>query len=188
MRSVDIDKVPQAVREKAARVKLLLMDVDGVLTEGKLYYFPSSDGKPTEFKGFSSQDGAGFHFLNLCGIKSGVISGRESQAVTERARMLRITYVYQGYLEKEGVYEEILNKEGVTDEEVGFIGDDFPDYPLLKRCGFAVAVGNARDELKERAHYVTTACGGDGAVREAIEVILKSNGQWDKVLEKFGLK
>lgn len=185
-RSVDLSLLSDEVKKRASRVKLVLMDVDGVLTDGTLYYFPGPDGKPTEFKGFNSQDGAGLHFLNLCGIKTGVISGRDSQAVNERARILKITYIYQGYLEKESIYEEILCKEGVDDDEVCFIGDDFPDYPLLKRCGFAVAVGNARQELKDRAHYVTEAYGGDGAVREAIEVILKSSGKWDKVLTKFG--
>lgn len=171
---------------KASRIKLILMDVDGVLTDGLLYYFPGPSFNPTEFKGFSSQDGAGFHFLNYCGIKSGVISGRESPAVTERARILKISYVYQGYLEKEAIYEEVLEKEKLSDESVAFIGDDFPDFPLMKRSGFSVAVGNARPELKERADYVTTACGGDGAVREAVEIILRASGNWQKILDKFG--
>jgi len=174
------------VMARAAKVKLVLMDVDGVLTNGNLFYFPGPDGKPTEFKSFNSQDGAGIHCLNLVGIKSGVISGRDSQAVTERARILKISYVYQGYLEKEAVYEEILKKENLTDESVAFIGDDFPDYPLLKRCGFAVAVGNARPELIERAHYVTRAHGGDGAVREVAELIIRARGEWPLVMKKFG--
>ncbi len=185
-KSVNLEDLSVEVKNRAGQIKLLLMDVDGVLTDGSLYYFPGPDGKPTEFKGFNSQDGAGFHCLHYCGIKSGVISGRDSQAVNERARILKISHVYQGFLEKESVYEEILSKENLSDESVAFIGDDFPDYPLMKRCGFAVAVANARDELKERAHYVSRARGGDGAVRETIEVILKAQGLWDKVLKKFG--
>ena len=174
-----------AATARAAKVKLILMDVDGVLTNGNLFYFPGPDGKPTEFKSFNSQDGAGIHCLNLVGIKTGVISGRDSQAVTERARILKISYVYQGFLEKEAVYEEILKKENLTDEDVAFIGDDFPDYICLKRCGFAVAVGNARPELIERAHYVTQARGGEGAVREVAEFVIRARGEWDMVLKKF---
>ncbi|MBU6454262.1 MAG: HAD hydrolase family protein [Cyanobacteria bacterium REEB67] len=173
---------------RAAKVKLILMDVDGVLTNGNLFYFPGPDGKPTEFKSFNSQDGAGIHCLNLVGINTGVISGRDSQAVVERARILNIKYVYQGYLEKEAVYEEILQKEGLEDDSVCFIGDDFPDYVLLKRCGLAVAVGNARPELIARAHYTTKANGGDGAVREVAELVIRARGEWDKVLKKFGFE
>ncbi|MBS1988935.1 MAG: HAD hydrolase family protein [Cyanobacteria bacterium SZAS LIN-3] len=178
--------VKDSVMARAAKVKLILMDVDGVLTNGNLYYFPGPDGKPTEFKSFNSQDGAGIHCLNLVGIKTGVISGRDSQAVTERARILKMTYVYQGHLEKEGIYEEILKKENLEDESVAFIGDDFPDYVILKRCGFAVAVGNARPELIERAHYVTKANGGEGAVREVAELVIRARGEWPLVLKKFG--
>lgn len=178
--------IKDEVMARAAKIKLILMDVDGVLTNGNLYYFPGPDGKPTEFKSFNSQDGCGIHCLNLVGITTGVISGRDSQAVTERARILNMTHVYQGHLEKESVYEEILAKENLKDESVAFIGDDFPDYPLLKRCGLAVAVGNARPELIERAHYVTTANGGEGAVREVAELVIRARGDWDKVLKKFG--
>jgi 3-deoxy-D-manno-octulosonate 8-phosphate phosphatase (KDO 8-P phosphatase) len=170
---------------RAAKIKLILMDVDGVLTNGNLFYFPGPDGKPVEFKSFNSQDGAGIHCLNLVGINTGVISGRDSQAVVERARILNIKYVYQGFLEKEATYEEILAKEGLTDESVCFIGDDFPDFILIKRAGLGVAVGNARPELKERAHYTTKANGGDGAVREVAELVIRARGEWDKVLKKF---
>ncbi len=180
-------QVSAAVKAKASGIKLVLMDVDGVLTDGKLYYIPGPDGNPAELKGFNSQDGAGLHFLNWSGIKSGVISGRESIAVTERARILNMTYVYQGFLDKVASYEEILAKEGLTDESVAFIGDDFPDYPLLKRCGFSVAVGDARDELKSRVDYVTKANGGQGAVREVAEIILQSQGLWQKMLDKYGI-
>lgn len=178
--------VREEIITRAAKIKLVLMDVDGVLTDGKLYYFPGPDGKPTEFKGFNSQDGAGIHFLNQCGLKTGIISGRDSQAVTERARILNIAYVYQGFLEKVPSYEEILAKENLTDESVAFIGDDFPDFPLIKRCGLGVAVGDARPELKEHAHFVTRAHGGHGAVREVAELILRANGKWSEVLSRYG--
>lgn len=175
------------IKARAARIKLVLMDVDGVLTDGKLYYVPGPDGQPAEFKGFNSQDGAGLHFLHWSGIKSGVISGRQSLAVTERARILNITYVYQGFLEKVPTYEEILAKEKLTDESVCFIGDDFPDFPLLKRAGLSIAVGDARPELRERVHYVTRANGGQGAVREAVELILRAQGHWQRMLDKYGI-
>lgn len=176
----------EELTERASKIKLLLMDVDGVLTEGKLYYADGADGKACEIKGFNSQDGVGFHMLNACGIKTGVISGRESVGVIERAKTLKISHVYQGFLEKVASYEEILAKENLTDESVAFIGDDFTDFPLMKRCGFSIAVKNARPELKERAHYVTSVEGGQGAVREVVELILKSQGLWEKVLKKYG--
>lgn len=190
----DIAAVSEEVRARAAKIKLVLMDVDGVLTEGKLYYFPGPDpiGFVDETKGFNSQDGCGFHLLHHCGLKTGLISGRESKGVVERAKILKIAHVYQGFLEKNAIYEEILAKENasgyaVTDENVAYIGDDFPDFPLIKRAGFGVAVQNARPEIKAAAHYVTAACGGDGAVREVFELILKSQGLWARALSKYGL-
>jgi len=173
--------------ERLKKIKVLLMDVDGVLTDGRLFYLPDAQGKAVEFKGFNSQDGLGFHFLNTVGIKTGVISGRESPATVERARILQMTYVYQGHLEKEGGYNEVLEKAQVTSDEVAFIGDDFTDVPLIKRSGLGCCVGNARPELKKVAHYVANADGGQGAVREIIEAILRAQGKWNMILEKFGL-
>src|ERR1700729_155164 len=118
------------IAERLRRIKVLLMDVDGVLTDGRLFYFPGANGKPVEFKGFNTQDGLGFHFLNSVGIKTGVISGRESPATVERARILKMSFVYQGLLEKDGAYEEVLQKAGVTSDEVAYIGDDFTDVSL----------------------------------------------------------
>lgn len=174
-----------AARMRAARIRLLLMDCDGVLTDGKMYYFPDSSGKAVEFKGFNSHDGLGFHILNRHGIKSGVISGLDSPALTERARILKIAYVYQGRLSKEGAWHEILGHAKVTEEETAFIGDDFSDVPLLRRAGLACAVANARDEVKMTCHFVTKARGGEGAVREVVELILKSQGLWPDVLAHF---
>jgi len=175
------------VVERLRRIKVLLMDVDGVLTDGRLFYLPGVDGKPVEFKAFNSQDGLGFHFLNAVGIKTGVISGRDSPATTERARILKMSYVYQGLLEKEGAYEEVLQKANVTSEEVAFIGDDFTDVPLMLRSGLGCCVGNARPELKKVAHIVASSNGGAGAVREIIEMILVAQHKWPAVLEKYKL-
>jgi 3-deoxy-D-manno-octulosonate 8-phosphate phosphatase (KDO 8-P phosphatase) len=175
------------VKERMGKIKVLLMDVDGVLTDGRLFYLPGADGKPVEFKGFNSHDGLGFHFLNSVGIKTGVISGRESPATVERARILKMSYVYQGLLEKEGAYGEVLQKAKVTAEEVAYIGDDFTDVPLMLKSGLGCCVGDARQELKDVAHFVTKAPGGHGAVREVIELILKAQDKWDGVLEKYGL-
>lgn len=179
--------VCEDVRKRASKIKLILMDVDGVLTDGKLFYFPGPDGKATEFKGFSSQDGLGFHMLHWSGIKTGLISGRDSPAVTERASILKITYVYQGFLEKIATYEEILKKENLTDERVAFIGDDFTDFPLIKRSGLGVCVADGRPEMQARADYVTTAIGGSGALREVAELVLKSSGLWQPMLAKYQL-
>lgn len=179
--------VSEAVWRQAAKLKLLLMDVDGVLTDGRLYYFPGASGEMFESKGFHSQDGLGLHFLNQAGLITGVISGRESPGVVERARILKMTYVYQGLLDKEGAYEEILKDAAVGEEEVGFIGDDFTDVPLMRRSGLAIAVANARPEVRSAAQYVTAAKGGAGAVREAVELILKAQRRWEEVLARYGL-
>lgn len=175
------------VTERLKRIKVLLMDVDGVLTDGRLFYLPGADGKMVEFKSFNSQDGLGFFMLNQFGIKTGVISGRESPAVVERGRILKFSYIYQGHLEKTKSWMEVLEKAGVTDDEVAYIGDDFPDVPLMRRAGVACAVGNARPELKAIAHIVTKAYGGEGAAREVIELILKAQGKWAEALARFEL-
>jgi len=175
------------IKNRAANIKLLLMDVDGVFTDGTLYYFPGPDGKVVEFKGFNSHDGLGFHMLHDAGLKSGLISGRESPAVVERAKILNIAYVYQGHLEKEASYNEILKDAKLKEEQVAFIGDDFTDAPLMVRSGLSIAVANARQELRAMAHYTTEAPGGDGAVREVIELLLKSQNLWQGVLEKYKL-
>ena len=179
--------VPKDVIERAAKIKLLLMDVDGVLTDGTIFYVKGAEADATEFKGFNSQDGLGMHFLNSVGIKTGVISGRESPSVTKRAQILKMSYVYQGHLEKMSIYEEILGLAGVKDEEVAFVGDDFTDAPLMKRVGLACAVADARPELFSVVHFVTHARGGKGAIREIIEIILKAQKKWDSVLSTYGL-
>lgn len=177
----------QQLLERARRVKLILMDVDGVLTDGTIFYTAGPDGKPCEFKGFNSQDGLGFHFLNQCGITTGVISGRDSIAVTERARILGIKYVYQGFLDKIATYEQVLTQAGITAQETVFIGDDFTDWPLMDRSAIGVAVANARPELLQGADYITRVRGGDGALREIAEIVIKAQDKWHLVLDKYGI-
>jgi 3-deoxy-D-manno-octulosonate 8-phosphate phosphatase (KDO 8-P phosphatase) len=174
------------VKQRASRIKLLLMDVDGVLTNGKLHHFPDAQGNMIETKGFDSQDGIGLQWLQWKGIRTGVISGRESLATTERARQTKIDYVYQGHIEKIPIFEEIIAKAKVEPDEVAYMGDDLTDLVVMKRVGFAIAVANARPELLKAAHYVTKKAGGDGAVREAIELILEAKGVWGEILEKYG--
>ena len=173
------------IRERAARVKLLLMDVDGVLTDGKLYNVPGPDGQMVESKGFDSQDGIGLQWLNWNGIRTGVISGRQSPATVERARQVKMAYVYQGHIEKIPILDEILADAKLTPEEVAYIGDDFTDTVIMHRVGFAIAVANARAEVKSQAHYVTAATGGEGAVREVVEMLLKAQGLWSGILKRY---
>jgi 3-deoxy-D-manno-octulosonate 8-phosphate phosphatase (KDO 8-P phosphatase) len=170
---------------RAAKIKLLLMDVDGVLTNGKLYHFPDAKGNMVETKGFDSQDGIGLTWMQWKGFRTGVISGRESLGTAERARQLKINYVYQGHIEKIPVLEEIMADGKFQPDEVAYIGDDFTDIVIMHRVGLAVAVANARPEVKREAHYVTAASGGDGAVREVVELILNATGHWDEIREKY---
>ena len=173
------------VIERAKNIKLLLMDVDGVLTYGKTYYLPLPDGNAYETKGFDSQDGLGFHFLKDAGIEAGFISGRKSQAVEERAKNMYVKYVSQGNLHKLKEYEDILKQAGLQDDQVAHIGDDFTDVPLMRRVGLACAVANARAEVKPYAHFISQAPGGEGGVREVIELILKAQNKWQMILDKY---
>jgi 3-deoxy-D-manno-octulosonate 8-phosphate phosphatase (KDO 8-P phosphatase) len=170
---------------RAAKTRLLLMDVDGVLTDGRLFTFPGPDGKPVEFKGFDSQDGIALQWLNWYGIKTGVISGRVSPGTEERARQTKMTYVYQGHIEKIPILEEIMKDAGVTKEEVTYAGDDLTDIVVMRRVGLAVAVANARPEVARAAHYVTKATGGSGAIREVVELILQAQGKWPELMKKY---
>jgi 3-deoxy-D-manno-octulosonate 8-phosphate phosphatase (KDO 8-P phosphatase) len=178
---------PKLLLRHAKRIRLLLSDVDGVLTNATLTYVPDGKGGIVEAKGFNSQDGMGFRWLQEAGILAGWISGRESPGVVARAQILQISYLYQNHLSKVGPYEEILEKANVVDEEVCYMGDDLTDSPLLARVGLAVAVANAVPEVKKQAHYVTRAAGGNGAAREVIEILLKAQGHWDPILRKYGL-
>lgn len=174
-----------SVQARAAAVKLLLMDVDGVLTDGKLYNVPDSLGNMVETKGFDSQDGIALQWLFREGIRTGVISGRISPATAERARQCKMAYVYQGHTEKIPIFEEILADAKVDPQDVAYVGDDVTDVVVMRRVGFAVAVANARPEVKRHAHFVTQSSGGQGAVREVIELILQAQDRWSGVLRHY---
>tara|TARA_B100000686_G_scaffold355032_1_gene469248 strand:+ start:2372 stop:2914 length:543 start_codon:yes stop_codon:yes gene_type:complete len=176
------------VKEKAAKIRLLLMDVDGVWTDGNLFYVPGPGGEMVEAKQSNAQDGMGLRWAHASGLESGLISGRDSPGVTHRAEMLGITYIYQGYLEKIPPYEEICRAASVSDDQVAYLGDDLTDIPLIDRVGLGVAVANARPEVKKCADYTTQTPGGSGAIREVIELIMRSRGTWEQILDKYGVR
>jgi 3-deoxy-D-manno-octulosonate 8-phosphate phosphatase (KDO 8-P phosphatase) len=171
--------------ERAARIKLLLMDVDGVLTDGHLINVPGPDGKMVETKAFDSQDGIALQWLSWNNIACGVISGRVSPATEERARQVKMTYVYQGHIEKIPILEEIAAKSGIPLAEIAYAGDDLTDVVVMRRVGLAIATANARPEVKRVAHYVTAAAGGAGAIREVAELLLQAHGRWSDILKKY---
>ncbi len=173
------------ITELASKIRLLLMDVDGVLTDGKLYNVPAPDGSMAETKGFDSQDGIALQWLAGLGIVTGLISGRNSPATVERAKQCKFKYVYQGHTEKIPILQEIMADAAVAPAEVAYIGDDFTDVVVMRRVGLAAAPANARPEVKRVAHYVTTAQGGQGAVREVIELVLKAQGRWSEILKHY---
>src|SRR3954453_2653463 len=161
------------------------MDVDGVLTDGRLYNVPDESGKMAETKGFDSQDGIALQWCNWYGIRTGVISGRLSPATEERARQCKMAWVYQGHIEKIPILEEILRESGADPRTVAYIGDDLTDVVIMRRVGLAIATANARPEVKRAAMHTLQACGGSGAVREAVELILHAQGKWDEILRKY---
>jgi 3-deoxy-D-manno-octulosonate 8-phosphate phosphatase (KDO 8-P phosphatase) len=177
--------INEETMRKAARIRLLLMDVDGVMTDGGLINVPGPDGKMWETKKFDSQDGIALQWLSWYGIRKGLISGRVSPATDERARQCRFDYIYQGHIEKIPILEEILRESGVAPEETAFIGDDLTDIVVMRRVGMGFAVGNAREEVKRAATHVTNAIGGTGAVREVCELILQAQGHWPAILAKY---
>ena len=173
------------IQQRAARVRLFLMDVDGVLTDGRLLYVPGPDGKPVESKAFDSQDGIALQWLSWHGIDTGVISGRLSPATEERARQVKMRYVYQGHIEKIPILDEIRASSGLQPEQIAYAGDDLTDLVVMRRVGLAIATANARPEVKRAAHYVTQARGGSGAVREICELLLEAHGRWPDILKKY---
>jgi 3-deoxy-D-manno-octulosonate 8-phosphate phosphatase (KDO 8-P phosphatase) len=175
------------VFSKAALVRLLLMDVDGVLTNGKLYNVPDPQGQMVETKAFDSQDGISLQWLNWKGIQTGIISGRISPATEERARQCNMAYIYQGHIEKIPILEEILRDAKIDGSQVAYVGDDLTDVVIMHRVGLAVATANARPEVKAAAHYVTQASGGEGAVREVVEILLKAQNLWPEILKHYEL-
>ena len=195
-------------RSRAKKIKLLLFDVDGVLTDGKLFFFPMPEGAKLstqsaaakhsgqggfglasetviEVKGFHAHDGTAISLARLAGLKTGLITKRISETVALRARDLKLDYVYQGIQDKLGTFKQILAQAGMSAEEACFVGDDVIDLPVMWNCGFAAAVANAREQVKRDAHYISKHSGGDGAVRDVIEFILKAQGKWTKVVSDY---
>ncbi len=165
--------------KQARRIKLLLLDVDGVLTDGKIYL----DDEGRETKAFDIHDGHGITLLHRAGIQVGIISGRSSRSVEIRAKQLSIQEIHQGVADKVKVYEEILKRYHLKDEEVAYMGDDLVDLPLLRRVGFSVVVANAHESVKKNVDWVTKKEGGAGAVREVVDHLLKSQGKWSEFVE-----
>jgi len=166
---------------KILKIKLILMDVDGVLTDGSIYYTEHGD----EMKVFNVQDGLGIRIARLAGLKMGLITGRESHVLQRRAEELQFDVIIQGALNKLPSYERIKQQFALADDEIAYIGDDLLDMPVLKRVGFSIAVANARDEVKALCDYVTVAAGGHGAVREVIDKILKRQDKFYDLLEQL---
>jgi 3-deoxy-D-manno-octulosonate 8-phosphate phosphatase (KDO 8-P phosphatase) len=169
------------IQSRAARIKLFLMDCDGVMTDARIWILENGEDQ----KAFNTRDGLGLELLHRAGIKSGVISGRVSSALTRRAEILGMSYVRQNCQDKEQAFAEIVADAGLTNEEVAFAGDDLTDVPLMLQSGLAIAVADAVLETREHAHYITQARGGHGAVREAIELILKAQGRWDALVRRY---
>jgi len=193
---------------RAKKIKLLLFDVDGVLTDGKLFIFPAPAGAQQsvleqsakhggsggfglhsqsliEAKGFHAHDGTAISLARAAGIETGLITKRISETVALRARDLKLKYVHQGIQDKKTAFEKILKEEGISASEAAFVGDDVIDLPVMWNCGFAIAVANARAEVKKDAHYVTPNSGGNGALRDAVEYILKAQGKWKQTVEDY---
>src|SRR5208337_3832827 len=195
--------------ERAKKIKLMLFDVDGVMTDGTIFLFPAPGGAAgqgthehrerladaggfgitshdvIEAKGFNAHDGTGFSLARLGGLKTGLITKRISETVALRARDLKIEYVYQGQQDKPAAFYEILQKEGLKPEQVCYIGDDVIDLPVMRLCGLAIAVKNSRPEVLREAHYVTPHEGGHGAVRDAIEYVLRAQGTLERVIDEY---
>ena len=179
-------KISAATRQsRLKKIRLVLTDIDGVLTAGTIYHFVDTAGELVEFKGIHAQDSIALAWLAESGIPTGVISGRVSKGTDARLRMLKVKHIYQHRLDKAAVFAEILKSEGLAADQALYLGDDIPDLAVLTRAGLAVAPANSRPEVKAAAHWVTTARGGDGAFREVTEALLKSQGLWAAILEKY---
>lgn len=171
------------MNERLKDIRLLLLDVDGVLTDGGIIY----DGNGLETKVFNVRDGHGIKMLQRCGIKVGIITGRTSVVVDIRAKELGIDLLYQGALKKLAVYDEIRHRTGLSDSQIAYIGDDIIDVPVMRRVAFAAAPSDGLAETRKVAHYVTSCSGGRGAVREVCDLIIKGRGLWDEVERRYEL-
>jgi len=194
--------------ERARKIKLVIFDVDGVMTDGTIFLFPAggTSGSSTqehrdkmadkvgfgissstmlEAKGFNAHDGTGFSLARLGGLKAAIITKRISETVALRARDLRIEHVYQGRQDKVSAFNEILEKEHLRPEQIAYVGDDIIDLPVMRLCGLSIAVKNSRPEVLREAHYTTQHEGGKGAVRDAIEYILRAQGTLERVIDDY---
>ena len=167
--------------ERAKQIKLLILDCDGVLTDGRILITAEGD----EMKAFDVRDGHGIVMLHRAGLRTAIISGRQSAVVQRRAKELGIAHVHEMAWVKIEPYQKILAEEGLDDTQVCYVGDDVVDIPLLRRAGLAIAVADAVAEVKGYSHYVTKASGGRGAVREVIELLLKAQGKWDDLMLRY---
>lgn len=177
-------KIPLKLARRAKQILVLLMDVDGTLTDGSVTLASQSDGSALEIKTFDAHDGQGLTLAVSAGLRTGVITGRSSPALRRRCKELDVEFVYEKQGHKIAAYEEVLRKTGAQESEIAFLGDDLPDLTIMKRVGLAVAVNNAAPEVRRAAHYTTKAVGGKGAARELVEIILKSKGIWEEMIEK----
>ncbi len=173
------------LRDRARKVKLLLMDVDGVMTDGGIYYVPGRNGRLIETKAFHSRDGLGLRLAQRAGLRTGVISGRGSPVLEHRVREMGIEFLEQNALEKLEPYERILRRAGLRDDQVCYVGDDLVDLPVLKRVGLAVGVADGHPLLRHHVHFLTRSEGGRGAVREVIELILAAQGKLQAIVESY---
>lgn len=177
-------RISSALKSRATQIQLLLMDVDGTMTDGSVTLLSQVDGTALEIKTFDAHDGQGLTLAHTAGLRTGCITGRESAALMRRAHEMKMEFIYMKQALKMPAYEEILGKAGVPDSAIAYVGDDLPDIPLMRRAGLAIAVGNAVPEVKEAAHYTTEALAGRGAIREAVELILRSKGIWEAMIDK----
>ena len=195
-------------KARAQKIKLIIFDVDGVLTDGTIWLFPAPAGaQPSsqatieavadgagygiasatmiEAKGFHAHDGTGITLARLAGLKTAIITKRISETVALRARDLKIDHVLQGQSDKSAALDRILQKEGLSAEQAAFVGDDIVDLPVMRRCGLAIAVSNAREDVKDESHFITDHDGGTGAARDAVEFILRAQGRLEQIIESY---
>ncbi len=174
--------IPPAIQQRAQKIRLLVLDVDGVLTDGRIIYTDAGE----EIKCFHVRDGLGIRMLQQVGIKVAVITGRHSQVVAHRAQNLQIDHVFQGVRDKTAVLQTLQSQLALTAPETAAVGDDLVDLGMMQRAGLAIAVADAPPEVQARAHWVTSLPGGQGAVRELAEMILKAQGHWQDLLRRYG--
>lgn len=168
-------------RARARRVRMILMDVDGTLTDGRLAVLP--DGE--EIKTYNVKDGLGVLLAQLVDIKIGIITGKRSEGLVKRAERLKITELHQSVIDKKPVFDDILRRHGLAPEEVAYIGDDLNDLAIMEACGLAAAVADAHAVVRKKAHYVCKLAGGEGAFRELVDFIIDAQGKWDVVTARF---